>query len=396
MRRMAIAIGLLSALAGAVWAAPAPPVNLALHHSYLCNSATLPGWTGLVDGIKDADTAPGCFASSNDRTFPKFVVIDLGALCRISKVIVYNSSNGNTRTVSVTCSTDASNYRKLRDPDFIFSAAKDVALTLSFKPREARYIRLSFPDTWKGGLGGDNCIFLRELEVYGTRIGPEQSVDPFAQVGQAPPTVTSRATAIFKRYCLEQPGELKVTVVGDYWVSGAGEGTHWSKVLAEELAHEYPDKKITVTAVGGAEGAIAVGLQWARENHGSLAPDIIVVAYGAQAALAGAQVKEFRGKYQALVNELVDNTGALVICLAPPPFLQEEKLAQYTRAKGRDTRPYAWAVEEVALSRGLPLVRSATVIARSGADKRAAYKDNLHLSDPGQKLIGEALMGLLD
>jgi lysophospholipase L1-like esterase len=386
---------LLLIAATAAVAAVTPTVNLALHHPYLGNCSTLTGWTGLVDGIKDSDTAPGCFATTNEHAYPKFVVIDLGAECQISKVIVYNSGNGNTRTVSLASSTDGSNYKKLRDPDFIFGPEDDIALTVSFKARQARYVRLTLPDTWKGGLGGDNCLFLREVEVYGARTGPELSTDPFLQTGQQPITVNTRAASIFKRYCLDNPGELRIAVVGDWMAAGAGEGDHWSKVLAAELNRQYPEKKITLTGVGGTDGAIAFGLQWAKDNHASLAPDIVILAYGSQAALAGAEVKEFRLKYQALVTELIENTGALIIALTPPPFLQEEKLPLFARVKGRNTRPYAYAVEEVALSRSLSLVRSASALAKAPGDKRGLYQDNLHLSEAGQRLLGQALMSLL-
>ena len=385
-------LALLPAFAGA---APSKPiVDLALHRPYLSSSPCLPGWTGLVDGEKESDTAPGCFATANDDQHPKFVVIDLGDECPISKVVVYNSANGNTRTVSLACSQDGVTYKKLRDPDFIFGDGEATSLSVAFQARPARYVRVTMPDTWKGGLGGDNCLFLREVEVFGTRSG-ESTSDSLTVSAAEPPAVSSRAIDIFKRYCLMAPGEMRLTVVGDWLVSGAQEESHWARVLATQLSKRYSEKKVTLTAVGGAEGSIAHGLEWAKGTEGALAPDIVILAYGAQAAAVAAEVGEFRAKYQELMNELLDNTAALVIAVTPPPFLQLDTLPFLDKAKGHSTRPYAWAVEQVCQTRGVPLVRTASVLARVPGDKKALYQDNLHLNEEGQRALGTALAELL-
>jgi lysophospholipase L1-like esterase len=382
-------------LGAPLWAAPqSPPVNLALGRPYASNCASLPGWNGLLDGEKDSDSAPGCFATANEGGFPRYVVIDLGSECTISKVVVYNSGNGNTRTVSLSSSLDGVGYKKLRDPDFIFADRDAIALSVGFQPRQARYVRATFVDTWKRGLGGDNCLFLREIEVFGSR-GAAGDEDPFAfSAGQAP-LVTNRAAGIFRRYCLEAPGEMKITVLGDYFVAGSEEDAHWVRQAAEELARLYPGKKMMATAVGGSEGAISYAVDWARDHRGALAPDIVIVAYGAQAASVGADLGEFRSKYETLIGDLADNTQALVIAVTPPPFLQNPGLAMSSRTKGRSTRPYAWAVEQVALTRGLLLVRSAAVLAKTPGDKTPLYADNMHLSAEGQRAVGLALADLL-
>jgi lysophospholipase L1-like esterase len=368
-------------------AAPGPYINLALNRPYVANTQTLPGWTGLVDGEKDTDTAPGCFATSNANTYPKYVVIDLGAECSISKVVVYNSANGNTRTVSLSCSTDATSYKKLRDPDFIFADGSAAALSVSFQPRPARYVRVTMPDTWKKGLGGDNCLFLREIEVFGARPTETKVVpDPFALAEHQTPTVTNRSVAIFRRYCLDTAGPLSVAVVGDLFTVGYDQDTHWAGVAAEELRKFYPNKAWAIKGIGGTEGSIAFGLDWAQDNRGSLAPDLIIVAYGTQAALAGATVDEFRTKYQALVSELVDNTRALVVVLTPLPFPAKS---------GSSSRGFDEAVEQVATSSGLPLLRTAAVLAKISGDKSLLYADNTHLSITGNRAVGTALADLL-
>jgi hypothetical protein len=377
---------LLLAAAGVGTAAHGPYVNLALHRPYATNVQTLPGWTGLVDGQKDSDTAPGCFATSNHDSYPKYVVIDLGGDCTISKVVVYNSANGNTRTVSLACSTDGSAYKKLRDPDFIFPDRSTTPLSVAFQPRDAHYVRVTLPDTWQKGLGGDNCLFLREVEVFGYRQTGTTAPDPFAMAEHQAPAVTNRALSIFRRYCLESPGSLSIAVVGDLFTIGYDREDHWAGIAAEEWRKFYPNKAFAIKGIGGTEGSVGFGTDWAQDNRGSLAPDLVIVAYGTQAALAGATVDEFRTKYQALITELVENTRALIIPLTPLPF---------PVGSGNSSVGYDAVVEQIALSKGLPLLRTAAVLAKIPGDKGILYQDKTHLSPTGHRAVGVALADML-
>lgn len=392
MPRLAI---LSLALALSSWGAMAqePAVNLALGRPYVSNAAVLPGWTGLVDGDRDSDSAPACFATANSAEYPKHVTIDLGGQCTITKVVVYNSGNGNTRTVSLASSADAETYKLLREPDFIFADRDPLFLSVAFQPRVARYIRVSFRDTWKGGLGGDNCMFLREVEVFG-EAGKEMRDDPLKLVGTQPPYETDRAVRIFRHYCLEEPGDLNIAVVGDVTVINADKEGHWATVAADTLRRLYPQKRLTVEIAGGTSGSIAYGLDWAQQRRGSLAPDLVLLSYGAQAASAKADVGEFRVKYQGLVNELLTNTAALVIAITPPPYLAGNDPG---KADERGTWPYAWAVEQVAQSQRMPLVRTASVLARTAnpTDRVSLLLDGQHLGEAGHQALGMAIADLL-
>ena len=372
---------------GAAWAAPASPAtNLALDCPYAINVQTLPGWNGLVDGDKTSDSAPGCFATDNAPGYPKYAVIDLQGECTISKVVVYNSANGNTRTVSLASSPDGSHYKKLRDPDFIFAADGAMALTVNFQPRAARYVRVTFVDTWKQGLGGDDCLFLREAEVYGCRSGKAVQPDPFALASHQAPFVSNRAVAIFKRYCLDTSGDLRMTVVGDTFVAGCDQDTHWAKLAAADLSKLYPEKRVVLNAVGGNESALAYGLDWAKDHRGVLAPDLIIVSYGTHAALAGAGLDDFRGKYQALISELLDNTNALIVPVTPLPFVSPET---------RSSAGYDAIVGQIASAGGLPLLRTAAVLSKIPGDKSLLYLDGTHLSPAGHRAVGDSLADLL-
>jgi len=374
-------------LTGTAFAAPSSPAtNLALGCPYVVNVQTLPGWNGLVDGDKDSDSAPGCFATGNAPDYPKYAVIDLQGECTISKVVVYNSANGNTRTVSLASSPDGSSYKYLRAPDFIFAANSAMALTVNFQPRTARYVRVTFVDTWKRGLGGDDCLFLREVEVYGSRSGQAPRPDPFVLASQQAPFVSNRAVAVFKRYCLNTEGEMRMAVVGDTFTTDCDRPTHWVKVLATELSRLYPQKRIVVNAVGGNESALSFGQDWARDHRGILAPDLIIVAYGTNAAVAGASVDEFRSKYQSLISELVENTGALIVPVTTLPLVARDLPS---------TVVYDAAIEQVASASGLPLLRTAAVLSKIPGDKSLYYLDDRHLSEAGNQAVGNALADLL-
>lgn len=374
-------------ITAAAWAAPSSPAtNLAAGCPYATNVQVLPGWNGLVDGDKTSDSAPGCFATGNAPGYPKYTVIDLQGDCTISKVVVYNSANGNTRTVSLASSPDGNTYKKLRDPDFIFAASGAMALTVSFQPRTARYVRVTFVDTWKRGLGGDDCLFLREVEVYGCRLGQTARPDPFALASHQAPFLSNRAVAIFKRYCLDTQGEMRMTVVGDTFVAGSDEETHWAKVAAAEVAKLYPQKRVVLSAVGGTESALSCGLDWAQDHRGILAPDLIVVAYGTHAALVGAGVDEFRTKYQALISELLENTNALIVPVTTLPLVAPDLPS---------TGGYDAIVEQVASAGGLPLLRTAAVLSKIPGDKALLYLDGSHLSPAGHQAVGNALADLL-
>lgn len=381
-------------LVGGPVLADMPAVNVALHRPFAGSSAILPGWTGLVDGERESDSAPGCYATSNDPTFPKFVEIDLGSECSISKVIVYNSANGNTRTVALSCSTDGANFKKLRDPDFIFADQDAIVLSVAFQARPARFVRLTFRDTWKGGLGGDNCLFVREVEVYG-QPGKAQNGDALKAAAAQPPLDRPRLVDVFRHYCLRKPGELSVAVLGDFTTIEAQEEGHWANFAASALRRAYPDKPLTVETVGGVSGSIATAQDWASQQREDLAPDLILVSYGAQAATARADVDEFRVKYQNLVNTLLDKTAALIVCVTPPPYLPGDAVTTVDR--DRDPAPYAWAVEQVALGLGLPLVRTASVMARlpEPSSRSVLLLDPAHRGQVGHQALGLAIGELL-
>jgi len=387
LEKPACLLGLTLIALSVCWPAPpqAPAINLALNCSYVCNVETLPGWHGLVDGDKISDSAPGCFATVNTPVLPKIILLDLGNFCLISKVVVYNSANGNTRTISVSSSLDGVHYKKLRDPDFVFARGVAQTLSISFQPRSARYIRFAFPDTWKGGLGGDYCLFIREIEIFGQRTAPLKSDDPFLLAAQQAPSVSSPAIPIFKRYCLQAIREIKIAVLGDSLIAGYDQEEHWTRLIGQKLSALYPQAQFVVIGVGGPDSPVSAALQWAQNHRGPLAPDLIIVAYGTDMARQGSPQENFLQEYQALLEELTSNTAALIVLLTPLPNV--DKAAEV---------PLAWAelVEKMARIKSLPLLRTAAILSKI-ADEKARLTAAGQLTPQGHKALAEALIALL-
>lgn len=292
-----------------VSAAGPPAINLALNRPYTANCGTLPGWDGLVDGVKNSDEPPECFATDDSRDFPKTIVIDLGAACQLTRIVVHNSANGNTKQVVVSLSADGKTYEKLRE--YIFPAGKYLPLVHSFAPRKARFVRLSFLDTWGRGAGGDNIIYLREVEVYGKRFGAtENSPWPFLAASKV--VQRGPAWSATRRYLdeLARPVLLAVftdvkpePILGpDGWLTRAlrSRNAPWAaagvKVQSFSLA---TDGDRAVKELAGLLGAAP--------------PDLLLIAASPSAS----------ENFIRAARQFVATSGkvgvAVVICLPPPP-----------------------------------------------------------------------------
>jgi acyl-CoA thioesterase-1 len=155
-------------------APPAPPPavdeqaagNLARRCTYQESSANTFGYgPGLTDGIKDKDTVPGVYATGDEPNYPKTTTIDLREVREVGRVVIHNSTDGSTKTVTVSLSTDGATFTEIGRHGF---GQGDGALaTLSFPPVPARFVRLSFLDTWGNETHGSrDYMFLREAEVF--------------------------------------------------------------------------------------------------------------------------------------------------------------------------------------------------------------------------------------
>ena len=155
---------------GAVPAAPEPVDaggDLALGKTYAETDPNTWGYgAGLTDGIKDRDAKPGVYATGVGEQYPKLTTIDLGEPQTVARVIVHNSTDGSTRTVSVSLSTDGEAFSDVGSHEFAQGDGQSFEYTC--EPRQARYVRIVFEDSWLNEThGSKHFMFLREVEVFG-------------------------------------------------------------------------------------------------------------------------------------------------------------------------------------------------------------------------------------
>ena len=147
-------------------AADGASANLALRKTYAETSHNTYGYAGgLTDGIKDSDAKNPVYATAPDDAYPKLTTIDLGSVSTVSRVLVHNARDGSTKSVEVSVSADGSDFAEVGRHQF---AKQDGAVfECCFDPRPARYVRVSFLDSWLNTThGSPHFMFLREVEVF--------------------------------------------------------------------------------------------------------------------------------------------------------------------------------------------------------------------------------------
>jgi hypothetical protein len=382
---VALAAGALGLAVGAVAAD-----NLALHRPYVCSDTILAGWTGLTDGVTDSDEAPGCFATGGSGQFPKSVIVDLGAVCTISKISLYNSTNGNTKHVALSVSRDAQDFEQLRE--YYFPANGVQTLVHSFTPRQARYVKIVLYDSWGNGAQGPNVLFLRELQVYGDLPGGGVSAngngrEELRLARSQPALVTTPAVSVYRRYGPAAKGNLRIGVLGDSLAGITEQDTRpWPEALAALL--EEGGAKVTLLNLAAVKQKPEDGATLLPALEGDGPPDVVILAYGRDAALAGADLTAFRSAWQALAEKVQQSIPALVVVVTPPPLLDPAGKSLPAML------PWALAEEQVAAQEGLPLVRGGSVLA-AAPDPIACYGPGGGLSEAGKSLLAKAVRRLV-
>lgn len=373
--------------------------NLARGRSFTTSGTTYGNWTGLVDGVTDSDRAPHCFATDGSDRFPKWVVIDLGFVCRISKVEVFNSYNGNVKTVEIYWSRHGQKFDILRE--YIFPNGRLEKLSHSFPPREARYVKVAFRDTHGDGYGGDYYMFLREVEVWGEpgSAGTPTSVTPEHRLDAGP-----RWLKIFRHYALRGDADLKLMLLGDSVgvpPPSADDVRPFGQLLAELLTEQ---------ALGGdeaGEGAQVRLTDLCADRHGlatclarldqeviTQEPDIVVVAFGQWASLQGDRTG-LRDRLNRLVAGLLDGTHAAVILVTPPPMLGDETKPFYEDTRGRSCTWAEQTVKAIGELNDLPVLDTAAALKETELDLAELYEDNLHLNAIGHTVVAQRIFNLL-
>ncbi len=353
--------------------------NVASGRPFQCSSDVMDGWTGLVDGVTDSDSAPGCFATGNDDQFPKSVTIDLQRPCSINRVAVHNSANGNTRGIVISCSEDGADYEQLRE--FIFPQGEPLTLNHRFNDRPAQFVRVEFTNTWGGGLGGDNTIFCREIEVFGSPTGAAPVLQPMSEPN-GDPLVTTRDLRLFRRWALEADGQLTLAVLGDSLAS-CGEET-WPQMVAERLAHARPDgAEVSVTAMTeeGLEPGPTSGYVSLTEEA---EPDVVLVTFGTD--LDRWDGARFRSGLAELVNRLLKDTDALIVLVGPAAG-DAERLDIGRRALDE--------IERLANLVSLPVVRTEAALLQDGMTVDQIRDEDGMLTEQAREVLATSVLELL-
>jgi len=371
-------------------------LNVAVDRPYDCNVQVLAGWTGLVDGVTDSDGGPGCFATVNDPKFPKLVTVDLQRPCLINRIAVHNSSNGNTRHITIAISANGRNYEQLRE--FIFPDGQAMTLNHRFGDRRAQFIRIGLLDSWTGGLGGDSCVFLREVEVFGTPTGEPAVRPPAAEpVGDA--LMRTRELRLFRHYAIDAERDLKVLVMGDSLAAG-GEESWPGKLdgLLELLRPVGFAVEVECAAQPGLDPTAALGEP--LDAAIAAAPDLCLVTFGTDCE--GFLPSVLRKDLAELMHRLSLELSGLVVLVGPVPDTGDEEKLDAVRGMASE-------LEQMARFMNLPMLRTeralldarvdvwqpAAEAADPGDTEGAGAEPTAGLTEDARRVIAECLVELL-
>jgi hypothetical protein len=316
--------------------------------------------------------------------------------------------NGNTKTVFLSLSEDGRTFFPLWK--HTFPPKKVKPLRHHFPPFRARYLRLTFLDSYENGPEGRAVFYLREVEVYGRpaketdagtiaandlippldrRLLPatqrETVVTPLPPLEPSSPLRSSRALLLLRRLGWEMRTPLTVWIIGDGWSlpPDTKEPAYWQYWL-EELRRAYHHPRVRVVSWLAPDLTTSQVLEQWREHPITLDPDGVLVALGA-AEVGRTAPEDFRARLERIVQRLLKETEAALILVTPlPPRDSQREPA---------LQPFAQMVEEVARRHGIAYVRTGEWLRANGSPS-VYYRDVHHLNGIGHRLLGEALLRL--
>ncbi len=149
--------------------------DLALHKKYVTSDPNVSGWdTGLTDGAWNPDRGQ-TFATGDSPLFPKTATVDLEAPTSLGYVALGTPPYGSTKTVTVSVSTNGTEFTTISR--YVFSLNKGENHLLTVTPVVARYVRLTYVDHYADAAGfSPNYAFTSELAVYAP--GPPPVLPP--------------------------------------------------------------------------------------------------------------------------------------------------------------------------------------------------------------------------
>ncbi len=139
-----IPTALALAVGAAVIPSPNAANNLAANKPVVSSDPNFGSWgKNLTNGSWSAD-ALGTWASNLNPTFPKTATIDLGQVTNVGQALIGVPPFGSTKTITVSLSTDGTTFTEAGS--HVFAPLKEERFLYSFAPRDARFVRLTYPD----------------------------------------------------------------------------------------------------------------------------------------------------------------------------------------------------------------------------------------------------------
>jgi len=328
-RYKAAALGVLALAVGGLSSPRAwsQAINLAQGRPFTANCDLLPGWDGLTDGVKTSDEAPYCLATDNSSEFPKRIVIDLGAECTITRVVIHNSANGNTKLVEVAISTDAKDYTTLRE--YVFPPNKYQPLVHRCTPRKARFVRITFRNTWGNGLGCKNIIYLREAEVYGKRLGHQDTnaASLWTELTAAKPERPSPGWSTAKRYLAELKRSARLAVISDQDAEPLMGPSGWIPRALRQVEEPWTRNGVQANFVEFNQDHPEDYSKELKALLKGMTPDLVIVAP------AGPESEAFLAEVPRLLAEASKVTTNVLVCVPPPKGTGSTGLKEYRKMR---------------------------------------------------------------
>lgn len=376
-------------------AAPAPkPVtlyNVALNKTF---TDTAPGdskWRGLVDGISNADVPPDCYATDNSPQFPKSILLDLGGLFPIRQIVVTNSLNGNTKSITLYYSPNRSRW----DPGwkFVFPAAVVRELTYTLPDRMARYVKIVLEDTYGGGFSGDNVLYLREVQALSPAKEP---VSLARNIDRSRWNVVSRDYSIVKHLTLDRNISPRIVLVGYSMLEAADKPGGYVALLQKMLKEKYLSAATSVP--DGTVTTLRIRPQWF--SGASVFPadlrelpqaEVMVVVLGVDDLPRSG--KEAGGAVRKLLTAVkrVNSQGAIVGVIAPS--LTAIKQAGKPVASP-ESAEFVAAIRQAMLGEACSIL-DLNAVAQAMGEEVGVFDEENRLSEEGHQFIAEEVFNFL-
>lgn len=370
---------------------PSKPValfNVSEHKPFGEASPGDPNWRGLTDGVKDSDTAPGCYATNNAPQYPKSLIIDLGGLYPVRQINVTNSLNGNTRSVSIYYGRNRDNWDKGWRHVFPPSTVREFSYSIPERP--IRYVRIDFEDTHGGGFGGDNVLYLREVQVWAT------SPDPLAgnrPVDRSAYCSLSRQLQTNVQLTFGRHVPARVVLLGDSCIEPEGKVIPFPALLEDLLNATFVQKgespqHVSVVAPLQRGRGIAETLKALRFINQLRDADLLLLSFGPEGQTQGlAKTAEL---YKRLVAEIGRATDGAILGIVPP-FRRTDIGGKQPTA---DLSEFGAVLRRILTKQGCSVIDMDALAVALGAEIET-FDSKGRLSQEGHRLIAEEILAAL-